>query len=63
MKKLKLKLNKETLKALTPKDASRVQGGLPRQGWSDLVGCSTGGGPCTSGCTGGSVRCSGGGFC
>lgn len=50
----KLKLDRETLKVLTPKDARRVQGGRPI---SELANC-TEGKPCTSGCTTGSKNCS-----
>jgi heterodisulfide reductase subunit C len=46
----KLKLNKETLKLLTETEAQRVAGGLAVEGFSEIAGCSEGGGVCTSGC-------------
>lgn len=51
--KKKLVLDRETLKVLTPKDARRVQGGLPI---SEMPNC-TEGNPCTSGCTTRSKNC------
>ena len=44
----KLVLNRETLKVLKPSDARQVQGGRP---FSEVPGCSDGGGPyCTMSC-------------
>ncbi|MFC4309115.1 hypothetical protein ACFPN2_08495 [Steroidobacter flavus] len=53
--KKKLVLDRETLKVLTPKDASRVQGGAARP-ISEMADC-TAGKPCTSGCTTNSKNC------
>ena len=47
--KKRLTLDRETLKLLSPSDTAQVQGGLPRE-FSELKGCSLGGGVCTSGC-------------
>jgi len=49
-----LKLNRETLRVLSPTDARRVQGGVPPI--SDLAGCTLGA-PCTSGCTEDTKNC------
>lgn len=47
--KKKLVLKRETLKVLTPADARQVQGGRDR--FSQVPGCSDGGGPyCTMTC-------------
>ena len=44
----KLKLNRETLKVLTETETRQVAGGL--KAFSEIAGCSEGGGVCTSHC-------------
>lgn len=52
----KLTLDRETLQHLSYEDSARINGGMRPSWWSELDGCSLGN-PCTSGCTGGSLRC------
>lgn len=56
----KLSLQRETITVLGDDASTAVQGGMPpRAGFSEMRGCSQGGGVCTSGCpiTPGSGTC------